>query len=517
MKEYNVVVKDKPGLIRVALLYPSQYRVALSSLSYQTLYYMVNMDERFAAERIVEDWAPVSIETGLPLSRFQVVMVSLHYELDYAAMVRMLHEAGIPLWRWKRGEEDPIVVVGGPPATSNPAPILDLVDAVVVGEAEPVMPGLLDTLAAGSSRKAMLEALAGVPGVYVPGVSQKPVKRQYVVSLDEAFHPVAQIQSEEVEPIWGRSLLVESGRGCARGCRFCMEGHVTLPRRERSFGVLERIIREGLKINRVGKVAFYDLAFADHSSSRELLELVVEELGAEVSVPSLRADALSEEHISLIARGGQRTLTVAPETPYPHLCQAINKVIGDDVLVKVARAASEAGMKILKLYYIVGMPCEPPDAAERIAEQVSLVAEAAKGLRLRVSANPFMPKPHTPLQWAPLPGLADVRHRLRMLVRLLARRGVEVEYYDPRLAQVQTALSRGGPELGKVIVSWALGGGGLGAWRRALRMHGVGVERYVEALPLEGELPWERVVDTGVPREALRRGYEIYMASACQP
>ncbi len=516
MREYNVVVKNRPGLLRVALLYPSEYRVALSSLSYQTLYYTVNMDERFAAERVVEDWAPLSIESGLHLSRFHYIMVSLHYELDYAGMVRILHEARIPLWRQSRGEGDPIVIVGGPPATSNPAPILDLVDAVVVGEAEPVMPRLLDALASWGSRKSVLEALADVPGVYVPGVSEEPATRQYAANLDEAFHPVAQIQSEEVEPVWGRSLLVETGRGCTRGCRFCMEGHIMLPRRERSFGVLEKIIREGLSVNRLGKVAFYDLAFADHRSSRELLELVVEELGAEVSVPSLRADALTEEHVYLIARGGQRTLTVAPETPYHNLCVAINKVVSEDMMLSIASTASEAGFKAIKLYYIVGLPCEPPEVAEAVAGQVLKVAAAARGLRVRVSANPFMPKPHTPLQWAPLPSPAEARARLRRLSRLLSRAGVEVEYYDPRLAQLQTVLSRGGPELGRVIASWALGGGGLGAWRRALRRHGMSVEKYVGGLAVEGELPWEKVVRIGVPREALRRGYELYMAAACR-
>lgn len=506
LREGNVVRKrGGPGHIKVGLVYPSVYEAAIASLSYQAMYYYLNSLSDFVAERFVfeGDRRPIGLEWGSRLSAMDVIMASVHYELDYLNLVKMLISSDIEP-DVERRRSGPLLVVGGPPAIANPAPLSKVADLIMVGEMESLLPVLVGRLS-GRPRD-IVDALASKPGFYTSGLEE--VKRVYPRELPLEFHPIAQIQPLNRKPIWGRSLLVEAMRGCFRGCRFCMEGHIFLPKRDRVLIQIEKIVKEGLKTNSVDKVTFYSLSFFDHRDADGILEIVGSS-GAAISVPSLRIETLSEERIETIARLGQRTLTLAPESNSCRLKRAMNKYIPENLLVKAVAAASRAGMKNLKLYYMIGLPGETMEEAIGVAREVlSLKRDVFSTGRISVTINQFMPKPSTPMQWMPLEDERTLRAKVKVLMRMLNKVGVEVSYYNPRLAVIQTVLSRGGPEVSCPLLS--LASGVESSWMKAMRRCRLDVRRYLMGFEPGEPVPWAQV-DLGLSRGLLEHGHQEYL------
>ncbi len=492
---------------RVTVAYPGPRRVALSSIAFHLIRGLLDEARIGYGEAYLEDggvWAP------RPLGRAGLVLASLPYELMYRDLVVMLEQMGVPPRAGDRGPGDPIVLVGGPAVTANPLPVSGIADAVLVGEVEPVFWGIVEALGAGSRRGA-LEMLAQLPGVYVPSLGNEPVRRVYAEDLDSTWYPV--VQEMPVEPVWGKGFMLETTRGCARGCRFCMEGFIFRPKRDRSLKTLVGLLEEGVRANRVSRVVFVSLAFFDNPHAEAVLEHAVEGMGLEVSVPSIRLETLNERRAALIARGGQRTITIAPETGSCRIARAINKYAGNDRVVEAAVTAVEAGLRSVKLYLITGFPGE---SDKDLDETVSLVARLSRevsrrGGRVRVTLNPFIPKPVTPLQWAPLADVRMLRSRIWRARRGLSKAGVEVSTYDPRLAVVQTILSRGGPELSEAIVDWAHRSPGPGGLRAALKAHGLREEDYTGGMDPSVDPPWHRVAEHPYASlKLLRFEYKLY-------
>ena len=492
---------------RVAIAYPGPRRVALSSIAYHLIKGILNEARIGYGEVYLEDgqaWAP------RPLGSPGLVLASLPYELMYRDLVVLLEQVGVPPRAADRGPGDPVVLVGGPAVTANPLPVSGIADAILIGELEPVFWDIVDALGTGR-RARVLEALADVPGVYVPSLDNAPVRRVFAADLDSAWYPVVQDMPEE--PVWGRGFLLETTRGCARGCRFCMEGFIFRPKRDRSLKTLMALLEEGVRANRVSRVIFVSLAFFDNPYAEPLLEHAVEGMGLEVSVPSLRLETITEERASLIAKGGQRTLTIAPETGSCRIASAINKYAGNERVVEAAVTAVEAGIKNVKLYLITGFPGETEDDFEDTLSLVATVSRevSRRGGRVRATLNPFIPKPVTPLQWAPLADVGLLRTRISRARRVLSRAGVELSTYDPKLAVVQAVLSRGGPELSDVIVEWARRSPGLGGLRAALREHGLSEAPYIGEMDPSEDPPWHRVVEHPYASlRLLRFEYKLY-------
>jgi len=499
-REYNYVVKKgRPGDVRVAIAYPSTYRAALSSLAYQMLYYYVNSRDGFIAERFhIEkpsgfEPPPRSVERGSELRRAELILFSVHHEPDYVNIIRLLEAGGVPALSNER--EKHIVVVGGPPVIANPEPLAQIADVIVIGEIEATLPMLLDAyLEHRGDRKGFFESLPPEKGFYVPVLDPSEVKVAYVERLPLEFHPIAQIQPLDTEPLYGRSTLIEAVRGCSRLCRFCMEGYVFFPARERPLSQVLEIAFKGAEYNRVVKATLIAPSFFDHKEADRILEKLVDG-GLEVSVPSVRLDTLNEERLELMVAGGQRTLTVAPETASLRLCRIIGKPFSEEDLVRTARAAKRAGINGLKLYFMIGLPGETMDDVKGIAGLVSRVGKEAGfkgGRELKVSVTPFIPKPGTPMQWLPMERPGVLRAKIRFLKELLGGLA-DVRVYDVRLARIQAAISRADARMGRLLIAWARAGGGLGGWRRALRRNGVAEESLLKPPKLDGEVPWNRV------------------------
>jgi radical SAM superfamily enzyme YgiQ (UPF0313 family) len=445
-------------------------------------------------------------------ARSPAILASLPYELLYADFARMLGQAGVPVLREGRGHGDPVVIVGGPAVTANPLPVSGIADAVLIGEAEPVIDDLLEAVEK-PSRASRLRALSEIEGVYVPGYGEGPVRRVYVRDLDSAWYPVNQRLPPGVEPVWGRSFMLETTRGCSRFCRFCMEGHVFLPKRDRGLARLRELLEEGVGASGAGKVSFYSLIFFDNPASDAILEHAIS-MGLEVSVPSIRAETLTPERARMIAEGGQRTITIAPETGSCMIARAIRKPIGRMGGVEAARAALEAGIRNVKLYLMTGFPGETVEDLEEtilMVREIALLA-ARSGGQVRVSLNPLIPKPMTPLQWVGF-NAREAGERLSRLSKSLRKAGaLRVSVLDAKTAAAQTVLSRGDERLSKVIALWAARGGSLGSLKAAAREAGISLDRYLSDWPPDYTPPWHSVVEDRFARPStLRRELEIYM------
>lgn len=520
-QETGAIYKDWGGKLPVALAYPNTYYIGMSSLGLQTIYRLFNQRPDVVCERVFwrgrgrrgdEGQELVSLESQRLLGEFGVVAFSLSYELDYFNVLEMLRQAGIPLLAEERGEDDPLLIAGGPAVTANPEPLADLFDAFVIGEAEELIPTLVETLQEGISeeRQSLLSALAQVPGMYVPAhppISNlqsptsilHPVKRQWIRDLDA--HPTTSVVLT-YDTEFGDMYLMEIARGCKRGCRFCLTGHTCRPLRERGVETLLHQAKEGLKHR--DKIGLVGAAVSDYSRIDELVT-GLREMGARISVSSLRVAPLSETLVKCLAESGSQTLTLAPEAGSERLRTLIRKGISTDDVMRAADLAARYDFPRLKLYFMLGLPTETEDDLQAIVDLVTAVGQRFSR-RITVNVTPFVPKAHTPLQWAAMMPHAPIRERLRYLEQQLRPRGVAVKSDSPVWAEVQGVLSRGDRRLGQALAK--MGRTSLAQWRRALQESGLEAEEYLGERSLDEILPWS-VVDSGLSPAYLQREWEI--------
>lgn len=509
--EVNVVRKRvRRGDLGVAIAYPSLYQAAVRSLSVQMLYFYLNSLEGVFAERFTlnnlagEEPPALSIESGRTLKDFPLILFSVHYEPNYVNIVRLLTAGGVPPLARERKQ---VVVVGGPPVIANPEPLSEIADVLVVGEIESTVPYLVEsTLESQGNKRALLDALPPEDGFYVPSREDERVHYSYADPLPSEFHPTAQVQLAEGE----RTTAIEISRGCYRGCRFCLEGYIFLPKRDRPLEDVLRIAERGSLLNESKRITLITLSLFDHERVDELLSRLIDG-GFAISLPSLRLDALTDDRLELLARSGQRTLVLAPETASRVLALAIGKPLLRERLLEVVARARRAGFKSLKLYFMVGLPGEREEDVGGIASLVKEVAEVSgfRGVReLKVSISVFAPKPQTPMQWFGM----EERERVRGKVGLLRRElgGVaDIRPYKPDWAYVQCALSRGGRELTGLLLEWARLGGGLAGWRKAAARTGVSVKSLVGPLNSDVEYGWNKVVLPALGGLGVRAGYSL--------
>ena len=480
ISEINAIVKDASQVdVLFGYCYPSTYRAGMTGLAVQILYSTLNAREDTSCERYFryQTQSPaLSVETGRPLRDNHVIGFSLTYEEDILNLIQMLDIGKIPSLASDRSGEDPIVIAGGPVVSANPEPYADFIDAFVIGEGDLVVHEIVDRIRDARSRGDAINALSEIHGVYVPSANPERVGRNTIANLDELEYPLAQIvpdvnSGSKLEPVFGKSFLVEVTRGCGHSCRFCLVGHICQPRRTRSLERLQDIIKSGLEFTPVRKVSLIGSSLGDMDRLEDLVCWIVDQ-DIEVSVPSLRADSITSNLLRYLVKGGQRTLTIAPETGSTELRKKIGKGLTDAAVESAVEAAEAAGYYSLKLYFIIGLPGETQNDIQATINMVKNIAQKTS-MKIYASVNPFIPKAQTRWQLEPQPDIDELRNRIKIIDRGLKNvPRVSLESLDVRAARIQAALSIGDRSLGKVIRAAAVYGG-YGGWRRAERETGI--------------------------------------------
>ena len=552
--------------VRWALMYPDAYEVGMPNQGVMILYEIINERSDALAERTYAVWPDLEAlmrEHGVPqltvdahraVRDFDLLGVSFSTELGYTNLLTALDLAGIPLHAADRTDADPVVVAGGH-AAFNPEPVSDFVDAAVVGDGEEAVLAVTDLVAQWKSegrpggRSGLLMRLARTGGVYVPAlydVTYLPdgriqrvapnapgvpwrVSKHTVTDLDSWPYPKAPLVPL-AETVHER-MSVEIFRGCTRGCRFCQAGMITRPVRERSITGIGEMVERGLAATGFEEVGLLSLSSADHSEIAPLTKGLADRYeGTQtgLSLPSTRVDAFNIDLANELTRNGRRSgLTFAPEGGSERIRRVINKMVTEEDLIATVAAAYGAGWRQVKLYFMCGLPTETDEDVLQIAEVAKRVIETGRrvsgrhDIRCTVSIGGFVPKPHTPFQWAAQLGVEETDARLaalRAAIRSDRRYGSSIgfRYHDGQPGIVEGLLSRGDRRVGRVIEAVWRDGGRFDGWSehfsyerwmaaaaRELPAYGVDVDWYTTRERDESEvLPWDHI-DSGLDKEWL--------------
>ena len=514
-REEGTIFKDWGGRLPVALIYPNSYYLGMSNLGVHAIYRLLNSYGDVVCERVFyekgQNTAPVSLESSRPLQDFAVLAFSITYELDYFNVVEILRASSIPLYATERDERHPLIIAGGPCITANPMPLSPFFDCLCIGEAEVILPPMLPVLSEGigGNRQELLKALSTLPGIYVPQHhTDTPVVRQWVANLDD-FPVTSTVLTPDTE--LGNLYLIEVERGCGWGCRFCLVSNAFRPARYRSLGGLLAEAEVGLRYRK--RLGLVGPAVTDHPDIEELV-IQLRQMGAGLSVSSLRIKPLSPVVLAGLARGGARTIALAPEAGSERLRKLIAKSINEhDILEAVATVAGQ-GIKRLKLYFMIGLPSESDDDIEEIIRLTltckDILDKQSGGSRIALSISPFVPKAGTPFQWLRMAPLPVLEHRLFLLKGQLPPKGISVKAESLAWTEVQAVLARGDTTLSQVLADIEVVS--LAGWRRAIRESHLDTDFFAhQQWQTEQELPWA-LIGSGSSTERLKRELDRILA-----
>ncbi|MFC1940850.1 radical SAM protein [Chloroflexota bacterium] len=491
------------GRLPIALIYPNSYYIGMSNLGIHAIYRLLNSYPDVVCERAfwekenkAQQTHPLSLESQRPLSDFTVLAFSINYELDYFNVAQVLKASGIPLYATDRDERHPLVIAGGPCIIANPMPLSPFFDCLCIGEAEAILPAMLSILAEGisSKRSELLKTLASLAGVYVPQCyAGMTVVRQWVTNLDD-FPTHSTILTPDTE--LGNLYLIEVERGCNWGCRFCLVSNAFHPMRFRSLNTLIAQAEMGLQHRK--RLGLVGPAVSAHPQFEELLT-GLQQMGAELSISSLRVKPLSSIALREMTRGGARTIALAPEAGSQRLREIIKKGISENDILESMYKVAEQGIKQLKLYFMIGLPTETDDDIQEIIDLTirckAILDKQRTGCHITLSIAPFVPKAGTPFQWLPMEQLSTLNRRLSLLRGELLVKGIKLKCESLAWSQVQGVLARGDTKLAEALAN--IEAVSLSGWRRAISKQQLDIDFYLhQRWDTTAKLPWS-ILDYG--------------------
>ncbi len=522
------------GRLSVCLAYPNVKKVGLSYLGFHKIYSalsgLCDCDVAFLPERGGKFRSHLQ---NKPLGNFDLVAFSLTFETDLLNVLSILEGAGIPLERAKRGERHPVVCAGGIAPTLNPEPFADFFDFMVIGEGELTLAQWVEKLANnGGGRDERLAELADIEGVYVPslyeveydgdgrirerrplGRAPETVKRLY----DPSFGQSGSAQVFDDETVFKDSWLIETGKGCGQGCRFCAAGFIYRPVRHVGTERLAAQFDEGLKKRK--RIGLVGSAICEHPGIKGVYSKIIEK-GGGINVSSLRLGYLDGEMLGLLVKGGLNTMTIAPEAGSERLRRSINKDFSDEEIVGTVRTAVSAGMMNVKLYFLIGLPGETEGDVTALVSLIRRIRdgfmEASKPLgragKITAAVNPFVPKAQTPYQWEPLFHEKDIKGKLAIIKKGLSRTGnLELKLESGRNALPQAVLSVGSRRAGAMALEAFRGGN----WKTAAKNFLSG-DACLKGRGRGEILPWD-FIDSVVTKEYLWKERERGLSGKTTP
>lgn len=545
-----------PSKMNYCICFPDVYEVGMSNLGIKIVAESVKSVEGTSVDRCFAPWPDFGKalkENGIPLysldakkslAEFDMIGFSLSYEMSFTALLYMLDLADIPLRASERGNEYPVVQVGGPCAC-NPEPMADFVDLFTIGDGEEVMAELAKLKRDIKDKKAFLEEAAKLDGVYVPAFMQpvyengkivrfdgiSKVRKALVKDLDKAIFP-KKFGVASTEAVFDRAII-EVARGCYRSCRFCQAGFLYRPVRPRSVKTLTDQACALVKNGGYSELSLNSLSTGDYPKLGELLDCINERLpDVKMSLPSLRVDSF-KSYYAKFAR--QSSVTFAPEAGTQRLRDVINKDITEEEIIRGVENAFNLGYSSIKLYFMMGLPTETDEDLLGIAKIVRLIKgiygknpASARALRVSVSVSTFIPKPFTPFQYERQISKEEVRHKVEILKKELFIKGVSFSWNDYELSQIEAVLARGDRRLGAVIEKAYKKGCVFDGWQQyfkpelwyeALSECGLTADDYTREYAEDEILPWD-FIDLFIDKDFLLRerhaAYAEKVSGGCQ-
>ncbi|NBH24474.1 TIGR03960 family B12-binding radical SAM protein [Lachnospiraceae bacterium] len=574
--EVNAVIKDKDKVeIRFAMCFPDVYEIGMSHLGIQILYDMLNRFEDVWCERVYSPWVDLdalmrrekiplfALESQEPVKDFDFLGITIQYEMCYTNILQILDLSGIPLLATKRGEDDPIVIGGGP-CTYNPEPICDFFDIFYIGEGETQYRNLLDLYKdckkKGQGRKVFLKKAASIPGMYVPSLYEvtyhedgtikerisleegipETIEKELVHDVTDTYYP-----HKPVVPfikVTQDRVVLEIQRGCIRGCRFCQAGQLYRPVRERDVEMLKHYAMEMLKNTGHEEISLSSLSSSDYSKLPELLDFLIENCAGKkvnISLPSLRIDAFSLDVMNKVQDVKKSSLTFAPEAGSQRLRNVINKGLTEEVILEGARLAFAGGWSRVKLYFMLGLPTETPEDIQEIATLCNKIAavfyetvpkEKRTGrVQIVASTSFFIPKPFTPFQWAgqcTKEEFLEKAYQTRgAIASQLNQKSIKYNWHEADESVLEGIMARGDRRLNQVILKAYEKGCMYDAWSEYYKNDvwfetfdacGISPDFYTRKRDDKEVFPWD-FLDCGVKKEFLLREWHNAQEEAVTP
>ena len=555
--EINQIKKDLERVkLRFALAFPDLYEIGTSHFGMQILYHILNAHPDIAAERV---FAPAmdmdhhlrssglrlfSLESRQPLDRFDIIGFSLLYELNYTNILSILELSGIPFYAAQRDASFPLIIAGGP-CTCNPEPVADFFDAIVIGDGENVALQLAEGWLqwkkdSGSDKEALLKRWSKIEGIYIPSFFKpqyddcgfqtvqpqypdyKQVTRTLVADLDQVPFPDKPIIPFG-KPVHDR-LRLEVARGCTRGCRFCQAGMIYRPVRERSPDSLFALCDQSVNATGYEDISLLSLSTGDYGCIVPLMSRLMSDYAAEnvaISLPSLRAGTLTPELMKLIKMVRKTGFTIAPEAGSQRLRDVINKNISESEIIATVKDAFDLGWRVIKLYFMIGLPTETLEDLRALEDLVKALRQikspAGSRGKINVSVATFIPKAHTPFQWAAQLSLDESEDRLRRVKDALKLSGIQIKWQNPKVSWLEGVWARGDRRLSRLLVTAYQKGCRFDGWSDQFRY-----DLWADALAEEGldpefytlrsrdvcePLPWDHI-DTQMTKAFLAAEWE---------
>ncbi len=550
--EINVIYKD-PNLvdIRFLLSFPELYEIGMSSQAMVMLYHILNRLENVWAERAFAPWNDMeekmrqndiplySLESFTPALDFDIIGFTLQYELTYSNILNMLDLAGIPVRAEERGEKYPLIIAGGP-CSCNPEPVADFFDAILIGDGEEAAKEICDVVQVAKSKNIskikLLQNLAKIRGVYVPSLYKvsysgnnqfenilpenenitNTILSRILPELKNEYYPEKPVVPL-IEVTHDR-LAVEVMRGCTEGCRFCNAGMIYRPIRERNANDIVDYTLKAIANSGYEELSLLSLSISDYSQLDNLLNLqrqVLKGKHVNVSFPSMRLDSFSEEIAEFAKEIRKSGFTFAPEAGSQRLRNVINKNITEDDLLKAVKIALESGWKLLKFYFMIGLPTETKEdikAIGRLIEQVVQLSKKYRRVKFKVSISPFSPKSHTPFQWEKQDTKEEFFNKIDILKNMLYRfKQVSLNWRDPAVSEIECILGRGDRRMAQVVYrAWKMGAKFDGwseffdydIWEKSFKDVGLDNISLIKEISESHPLAWDHI-DKGITKKFL--------------